>query len=260
MARGPGALGDVREEPGAPTRRRRGFALSRSWLDRFWAALGGGGARGGAAICRGRWASGGVLDLLRVRPGCSLPAEDPPNLSLRLQPLGWGRGSKSCRLGLSSVTSTNHCICPSPHLPSAPRGPQRRFLARNQSGEGAGVYFGGFYLGEVGRQKKEKRVFILHTHEVPATTLADLCPFLCPSVARVDVTTPILKTRNRSYLLGQSLDLGQAFLSSLLIQSRGQAVSPEGTSGPSGSDQRQPGALAAAGLCSLPWPAGLLWP
>lgn len=74
MARGPGALGDVREGPGAPTRRRRGFALSRSWLDRFWAALGGSGARGGAAICRGRWASGGVLDLPRVRPGCSAPA------------------------------------------------------------------------------------------------------------------------------------------------------------------------------------------
>ena len=58
MARGPGALGDLPEGLGAAARRHGGVALSRAWVDRFWAALGGSGGRGGAATYRGQWASG----------------------------------------------------------------------------------------------------------------------------------------------------------------------------------------------------------
>ena len=77
MARGPGALGDLPEGLGAAARRHGGVALSRAWVDRFWAALGDSGCRGGAATFRGRWASGDVLVPPRVFSGFASRARDP---------------------------------------------------------------------------------------------------------------------------------------------------------------------------------------
>lgn len=71
MARGPGALGDLREGPGAPSRRHGGVAQPRCWMDRFRAALEAVGLEGPLPLTGvdGPW--GGVLDPLLVLPGCA---------------------------------------------------------------------------------------------------------------------------------------------------------------------------------------------
>lgn len=70
MVRGPGALGDLREGLGAAARRHGGVTLSRAWVDRLWAALGGQwGQRGRCHLSRS--VGLGAESWIDLRPHCA---------------------------------------------------------------------------------------------------------------------------------------------------------------------------------------------
>lgn len=166
VVRGPGALGDLREGLGAAARRHGGVTLSRAWVDRFWAALGGQwGQRGRCHLSR----SVGLGAESWILPACALALHPmprtPKNLSRSPSRPWGGRGWKSCRLGFCSVTSKHRSAsAPSPHLPSAPHWGQKEIPPQKSKwDEGAAVYLGGF-LPARWADKRKKRAFICPPH------------------------------------------------------------------------------------------------
>lgn len=171
-----GRSGQVWPEAGRPRRRAGGTGSPYSAPRRIRPArLRAGQILGGP---RRRWyqrgrchpprsvASGEVLGL-PVRPGCALRARThrPPAAPAP----GWGRGSRSCGLGLSPGTSADRGACPPPHLAGAPHVAHGRLRVRTDVREGR-CWPRRSCPWWVGRREKGRHSLILRSHGAPTTS------------------------------------------------------------------------------------------